>query len=102
MLKTYKKLYIFIFEEDKDKLDEYLKIAKIDYKCEKKVLQYDKNTNELIQSFSSSCEASRKLNILMSGINMCCQYYKYTDDTRPPCYKLKSFKGFIFKQTYDK
>jgi hypothetical protein len=94
--KTYQKKYIFIYEEDRDKLDEYLKIAKLDYT--KKVFQYNKNTNELIQTFNSGCEAARKLNIKNGGINQCCQYYNYTDDTRPKCYKLKSFKGFIFKQ----
>ena len=63
-----------------------------------KVNQYDKNTNELIKTFDSGYDASKILNINYSGINQCCQYYKYTDDTRPKCYNLKSLKGFIFKQ----
>ena len=61
-------------------------------------MAYDKNTNELIQTFNSGCEAGRILNIKSGGINHCCQYYKYTDDTRPKCYNLKSLKGYIFKQ----
>ena len=97
--KTYQKKNIFIFEEDKDNLETYLEIAKTEYIPKTiKVLQLDKNTNELIQTFNSTCEAAKVLNIKPVGINICCQYYKYTDSNRPKCYKLKSFKGFIFKQ----
>ena len=100
--KTYQNKYIFIFEEDKDNLETYLEIAKTEYKNEDKsikVFQLDKNTNQLINTFNSGYEASRKLNINISGINQCCQYYKYNDETRPKCYKLKSSHGFIFKQS---
>ena len=43
-------------------------------------------------------EASKKLNINGSAINQVCKYYEYSDKDRPLCYKLKSIKGFIFKQ----
>ena len=101
--KTYRKKYIFIFEEDKEKLDEFLIIAKTDYKNQrsKKVYQLDKDTGEIINTFSSGGEASRTLNIVNSGINQCCQYYKYNDETRPKCYQLKTYKGFVFKQSLE-
>jgi hypothetical protein len=101
--KTYQKKYIFIFEEDKEKLDEFLIIAKTDYKNlrSKKVYQLDKDTGEIINTFSSGGEASRTLNIVNSGINQCCQYYKYNDETRPKCYQLKTYKGFVFKQSLE-
>lgn len=101
--KTYQKTYIFIFEEDKNDIDRYLKIARaqIDdmgiHKCIK-VNQYEKCTNKLINTFNSGKEASRILGIEQSGISQCCQYYKYTDIDRPKCYQLKSYKDFIFKQ----
>jgi len=41
--------------------------------------------------------AAKKLNIAHSGISQCCNYYKYNDDNRPKCYKLKTYKGFVFK-----
>jgi hypothetical protein len=97
--KTYQKKYIFIFEDEKHYIDKYLKIAKTDdSRIPISINQYDKNTNELIKTFDSGYDASRILNINYSGINQCCQYYKYTDNIRPKCYNLKSFKGFIFKQ----
>ena len=101
--KTYQKTYIFIFEEDKNDIDKYLKIARTQLdgtnidKCIT-VNQYEKSTNKLIKTFNSGCEASRLLGILVTGISQCCQYYKYTDIDRPKCYQLKSYKGFIFKQ----
>jgi hypothetical protein len=98
--KTYQKKYIFIFEEDKDNLETYLEIAKTEYIPKSiKVFQLDKNTKQLINTFNSCYEAARILNIKMVGINQCCQYYKYNDETRPKCYKLKSSHGFIFKQS---
>jgi len=102
--KTYKKKFIFIFEEDKDKLEEYLIIAKNNeptsnqLKRRKKLIQINKETNEIINTFDSGCEATRVLNIGQSGISQCCQYYKYTDENRPKCYQMKTYKGFIFKQ----
>ena len=98
--KRYQQKYIFIFEEDCHNLDEHLEIAK-DYKChttKKTVVQIDKKTNNIINTFESEYEASKILNISNSGISNCCQYYKYTDYERPKCYTLKSYKGFIFKQ----
>ena len=35
----------------------------------------------------------------MSGISNCCNYYKYNDDNRPSHYKLKTYRGFIFKHS---
>ena len=97
--KTYQKKYIFIFEEDETNIKKYLKIAKtVPKNHAKKVNQYEKNSNKLLQTFKSCYDASNILNIGLSGINLCCQYYKYTDENRPKCYKLKSFKGFVFKQ----
>lgn len=110
--KTYKKTQLFIFEEDKDKLSDILKIAKTEYHCvpqlplerarakvpARPTVQLDKNTNEIISRFESGYEASKKLNIPYTGINQCCHYYNYSDTDRPQCYKLKTYKGFIFKQ----
>jgi hypothetical protein len=97
--KTYKKTQLFIFEEDKDKLSDILKIAKTDYNQPRiMTVQLDKNTNEMINRFASGYEASKTLNIPYTGINQCCHYYNYSDTDRPECYKLKTYKGFIFKQ----
>ena len=101
--KTYQNKYIFIFDIDKDKLKEFLIEAKIsnkgvNNKLSKKVVQIDKNSGETIKTYNSGYEASKILNISQSGINQCCQYYKYDDENRPKCYNLKSHKGFIFKQ----
>ena len=98
--KTYKKKYIFIFEEDVNNLKDYLQIAKREDRggCIK-IYQVDKETNNIIRTFKSGVEASQILNIKLSGINQCCQYYKYNETNRPKCYNLKSYKGFIFKQS---
>lgn len=102
--KTYQNKYIFIFDIDKDKLNEFLIEAKIsnkgvNNKLSKKVVQIDKNSGETIRIFNSGYEASKILNISQSGINQCCQYYKYNEENRPNCYKYsKQYKGFIFKQ----
>ena len=104
--KTYKKKYIFIFDEDKDKLNKFLIIAKKradqtpnQLSRRKQVYQINKETNETINTFESSNEASRKLNISACIINGICNHYKYNDEDRPKCYKyLHSHKGFIYKQ----
>lgn len=99
--KTYQKSYIFIFEDYKDNIDKCLELAKSKNKSINgsgyNIHQYDKLSNVLIQSFNSCTEAAKILNIKMCGINQCCQYHKYTDSERPECYKLKTYKGFIFK-----
>jgi hypothetical protein len=104
--KTYQNKFIFIFDEDKDKLNEYLKIAKNKDRTENQkklcrpIIQVDKETNEIIKSFDSIYSASKELNIGHSGISQCCNHYKYTDEDRPNCYKYsKQYKGFIFKFT---
>tara|TARA_B100000900_G_scaffold286380_1_gene245506 strand:- start:67 stop:1431 length:1365 start_codon:yes stop_codon:yes gene_type:complete len=105
-LKTYKKKYIFIFEENKYELEEILKIAKTEYinyrnfvKKSIKTIQINKKTNEIINTFKSGNEASKKLNINNCIINNICNYYKYTDENRPKRLKYyHSYKGFIFKQ----
>jgi hypothetical protein len=97
--KRYQNRFIFVFEEDKGRLNDILKIAKSKPNFNTiKVEQIDKTTNKIINTFESGSEASRQLNIPYTGINHCCNYYKYNDKDRPPCYKLKSYKGFIFKQ----
>ena len=101
--KTYQNKYIFIFDIDKDKLNEFLIEARknnkgVNNKLSKKIIQFDKDTGEIINTYHSCIEASRILNIQASGINQCCQYYKYIDENRPKCYKYcKQYKGFIFK-----
>ena len=101
--KTYQKTHIFIFEEDEEKLPEILNIAKTDngHGGPKKrivTVQIDKTTNQIINTFESGYDASKKLKFKYSGINQCCNYHKYTDEDRPKCYKLKTYNGFIFKQ----
>lgn len=98
--KTYKKTQIFIFEEDIIKLPDILQIAKTEYVSKTRIttLQIDKNTNQIINRFESGLDASKQLNIPYTGINQCCNYHKYDDNNRPKCYKLKTYKGFIFKQ----
>jgi len=101
--KTYQNKYIFIFDEDKHRLEEFLKIAKTQRtenqkKLCKPIVQIDKGTNEIINSFDSAYSASKELNISNSGISQCCNHYKYTDENRPECYKYcKQYKGYIFK-----
>ena len=97
--KTYKKKYIFIDPDDIENLDKYLCIAKTcPVRYEKKgIIQYNKTTNKEILKYESIYEASKRLNISHSGISQVCNYYKYTDDTRPSCYNLKSTGGYIFK-----
>ena len=55
---------------------------KINY-LKKKSRSNKKETNETIQTFESSCETSRKLNIATCIINGICNHYKYTDENRP-------------------
>jgi hypothetical protein len=102
--KTYQNKFIFIFDEDMCKLNDCLKIAKNKDRTEnqkklcKPIVQIDKSTNEIINSFDSIYHASKELNIGQSGISQCCNHYKYTDEERPKCYKYsKQYKGFIFK-----
>tara|TARA_Y100000389_G_scaffold173853_1_gene183336 strand:+ start:3384 stop:4715 length:1332 start_codon:yes stop_codon:yes gene_type:complete len=102
--KTYKKKYIFIFDEDKSKLDDFLKIARCNErtdnqkKLRKPIVQINKDTNEIIKSFDSINAAAKELNIGNSGISQCCNHYKYTDEDRPNCYKhSKQYKGYMFK-----
>ena len=106
--KTYNKTHIFIFEEDVDKLPDILNIAKTG--CgdaygaksgpKKRIVtvQIDKTSNQIINTFESGYDASKKLKFKYTGINQCCNYHKYTDEDRPKCYKLKTYNGFIFKQ----
>tara|TARA_B110000285_G_C15129921_1_gene622866 strand:- start:331 stop:1674 length:1344 start_codon:yes stop_codon:yes gene_type:complete len=102
--KGYKKKYIFIFDEDKSNLDDFLKIARCNErtdnqkKLRKPIVQINKDTNEIIKSFESINAAANELNIGQSGISQCCNHYKYTDEDRPNCYKYsRQYKGYIFK-----
>ena len=103
--KTYHKIYIFLFEEDIHKLNECLEIAITKNTNQhnvlsKKVYQINKDTHEIINIFHSGIQAAKELSVGQSGVSQCCQYYKYTDDNRPKCYQMKTYKGFIFKQNY--
>lgn len=95
--KCYQKKFIFIFEEDKDCIEEFLKISLIDNRPQKKqIIQWNKEKSQQIKVFNSMYEASKELNIKHCGISQCCNYYKYDDNTRPSCYKAKTYKGFVF------
>ena len=97
---TFKKEFIFLYEENVNKKDEYIEnISEKNLNNNKiKIIQIEKSTNNKINEFESMYEASKKLNINGSAINQVCKYYEYSDKDRPLCYKLKSIKGFIFKQ----
>ena len=94
--KTYKKKWIFIFEDDKDKLDGYLKIARQDL-LSKKVYQIDIETGDIIDKYDSISIASKILNLNYTAISQVCNYYKYTDIKRPKYYRAKTHGGYIFK-----
>lgn len=98
--KTYQKKYIFIFDEDKEKINEFLEIAKINNneKRRKPIVQINKSTGEIVNEYISGHEASKKLNIACSTIYSICRYHKYTDENRPESLKYyHSNKGFIYK-----
>ena len=101
--KTYQKKYIFIFDEDKHKISEFLIIAKCLHTKECiKVHQINKETGEVINIFQSGYEAHRKLNIAYCIINNICNYYKYTDENRPERLKYyHSHKGMIYQQIHE-
>ena len=101
--KTYQKKYIFIFDEDKDKIPEFLKIAKCLHNKECiKVNQINKETGEVINTFNSGYDASKKLNISYCVINNICNYYKYTNENRPERLKYyHSHKGMIYQQIHE-
>lgn len=99
--KTYKKKYIFVFEEyfkDSNLCLEDICTESFNSKrpLAKPITQYTKKL-EKIREFSSGYEASKELNINYSGICQVCNFYKYNDIDRPKCYKLKSYKQYIFK-----
>ena len=62
----------------------------------KQIIQWNKEKSQQIKVFNSMYEASKELNIKHCGISQCCNYYKYDDNTRPSCYKAKTYKGFVF------
>jgi hypothetical protein len=95
--KTYKKKYIFIYENDIEMKNKYIQIANNNNNVGTKIVQIDKNTFEVINQFDSIYSASKQLGINYGGICQVYNYHKYTDETRPACYKLKTIKGFIFK-----
>ncbi len=97
--KTYKKKYIFIFDEDKDKINEFLEVSRIDNrKTKKPIFQINKDTNEIVNTFESCYEASKKLNMCYTTICNICRYYTYIDEDRPISLKYyHSNKGFIYK-----
>ena len=77
----------------KETIDNFKKGKKSRY-----ILQIDIETGTILGKYYGISEASKTLNIPYSGINQCCHYYNYSDTDRPECYKLKTYKGFIFKQ----
>jgi hypothetical protein len=96
--KTYHKKYIFIYENNIDMKDKYIEIANMNNNITgTKIVQIDKNTLEIINKFDSMYDASKQLGINYGGICQVYNYHKYTDETRPACYKLKTTHGFIFK-----
>jgi hypothetical protein len=96
--KTYHKKYIFIYENNIDMKDKYIEIANMNNNITgTKIVQLNKNTLEIINQFDSMYDASKQLGINYGGICQVYNYHKYTDETRPPCYKLKTTHGFIFK-----
>ena len=95
--KTYKQKYIFIYEKDKIHIEKFLELARMNNKpAKKKIIQWDREKTTQIKVYSSIYEASKELDIKHSGISQCCNYYSYNDETRPKCYKLKSYKGYVF------
>ena len=98
--KTYHKKYIFIYENNIDMKDKYIEIANMNNNNNHtgtKIVQLNKNTLEIINQFDSMYDASKQLGINYGGICQVYNYHKYTDETRPACYKLKTTHGFIFK-----
>jgi hypothetical protein len=100
ILYTQKKIdrYIFLFEYNLDRKDEYIEISLQNNSNKTRIVQIDKNTNEKINEFESMYQASKILNMNYSAISQVCNYYKYNNDNRPKCYKLKSSGGYIFKE----
>lgn len=96
--KTYRKKYIFIYENNIDMKDKYIEIANTNNNITgTKIVQLNKTTLEIINQFDSMYNASKQLGINYGGICQVYNYHKYTDETRPACYKLKTTHGFIFK-----
>lgn len=93
---------IFLFEGELPRMKECIDIATAVSKPSKtskiSIVQYDKTTNECIKEFESAYQASKELNINYGGINQVMNYHRYTDETRPSCYKLKTTHGFIFRE----
>lgn len=93
---------IFLFESELPRMKECIDIATAVSKPSKtskiSIVQYDKTTNVCIKEFESAYQASKELNINYSGINQVMNYHRYTDETRPSGYKLKTTHGFIFRE----
>jgi hypothetical protein len=91
---------IFIYENEYPHIDVILQNCKT---CPGlmpiKVVQINATTNEIIATYNSMYEASKKLNINYSAINQVYNYYKHEDATRPKGYKLKTTHGYIFKDS---
>jgi hypothetical protein len=95
--------YMFLFESElprmKDCIDIATAVGKPGKTSKISIVQYDKTTNECIKEFESAYQASKELNINYGGINQVMNYHRYTDETRPSCYKLKTTHGFIFRES---
>jgi len=95
--KTHQNKWIFLYENEYNMRTEIIKKCITDRTNAISVVQSDYKTGEIIATYSSLYEASKKLNINYSGISQVYNYHKYDDNTRPACYKLKSTHGFVFK-----
>lgn len=98
--KTYDGKWIFLYENEYNVRIQICTLAQsnVGKMYGKTVNQIDSKTGEIVATYSSMYEASKKLNINYSGINQVYNYHKYDDATRPACYKQKSTNGFVFKE----
>ena len=91
--------YLFLFEDELAQMNACIELALAAVARKSVVVhQYDKDTNELIGEFETAYQASKQLNINYSGINQVINYHRYSDASRPKCYKLKTTHGFIFRE----
>ena len=91
--------YLFLFEDELAQMNACIELAlAVVVRKSVVVYQYDKDANEPIGEFETAYQASKQLNINYSGINQVVNYHRYSDASRPKCYKLKTTHGFIFRE----
>ena len=105
-IKIYKKQFAFLFVDSpnvnlviEDIISNYNNSNRVkgNGKCKKRVAQIDKHCGKIINTFDSGYAASKELNIHQAGVSQCCLYHSFSDSTRPVNYKLKYYKGYMFK-----